>query len=104
MRIVPLFFTLVLASFSYSQQGLPIKINNEKIKPLSKMVDSSLQSRLETEIMNNSEWADLIASKKMAVGVVDLSNPEKVRFARINGNYMMYAASLPKIALLHLRI
>ena len=100
MRIIPLFFTLVLASFSYPQQGLPIKIANEKIKPLSKMVDSSLQSRLETEIMNNSEWADLIASKKMAVGIVDLSNPEKVRFARINGNYMMYAASLPKIAIL----
>ncbi|MEC7265592.1 MAG: serine hydrolase, partial [Bacteroidota bacterium] len=42
----------------------------------------------------------LISQKKMAVGIVDLSNPENVRFARINGNYMMYAASLPKIAIL----
>ena len=36
----------------------------------------------------------------MAVGVVDLSNPQQVRFARVNGNQMMYAASLPKIAIL----
>ena len=36
----------------------------------------------------------------MSVGIVDLSNPETVRFARINGNHMMYAASLPKIAIL----
>lgn len=34
--------------------------------------------------------------KENAIGIVDLSYPENVRFARINGNYMMYAASLLK--------
>lgn len=36
----------------------------------------------------------------MAVGVVDLSDPKGAHFASINGNDMMYAASLPKIAVL----
>ena len=36
----------------------------------------------------------------MTVGLVDLSNPGNVLFARVNGNEMMYAASLPKIAIL----
>jgi len=50
--------------------------------------------------LGNEAWASLIGQKKMAIGIVDLSNPEHVRFARINGNHMMYAASLPKIAIL----
>ena len=32
--------------------------------------------------------------------MVDLSKPERPRFAEINGDHMMYAASLPKIAVL----
>jgi beta-lactamase class A len=36
----------------------------------------------------------------MAVGIVDLNDPNNAKFARVNGNYMMYAASLPKIAIL----
>jgi beta-lactamase class A len=35
----------------------------------------------------------------MAIGLVDMGGSEP-RFARINGNQMMYAASLPKIAIL----
>ena len=34
------------------------------------------------------------------MGLVDLKNPYQIRFARINGNEMIYAASLPKIAIL----
>lgn len=82
------------------QQNLPIKVGNDFIRPLTKMVDTSLQNNLEEEILSNQTWSQLIAQKKMAIGIVDLSNPERVRFARINGNHMMYAASLPKIAIL----
>ena len=64
------------------------------------MVDTSLQQKLENELTKNKDWAQLIDSKKMAVGIVDLSNPEDIRFARVNGTHMMYAASLPKIAIL----
>nr|WP_317131432.1 serine hydrolase [Maribacter sp. ACAM166] len=75
-------------------------MDNSKIKPLQKLLDSSLQTNLRDELASHPEWNQLIIQKKMAVGLVDLSNPEKVRFARVNGNHMMYAASLPKIAIL----
>jgi len=68
-------------------------------KPLYDSVDPDLQARLETRLNQNPEWSQLISSKKMAVGLVDLSQATP-RFARVNGNQMMYAASLPKIAIL----
>ena len=100
IKLVPslllIFCTLVLNA----QDGLPINIDDAKIKPLRQLLDSSLQVRFERELSSHSDWARLIAQKKMAVGIVDLSDPEQPRFARINGNHMMYAASLPKIAIL----
>ena len=80
-------------------QAFPVKLKNGNT-PLRELVDPTLQSRLEKSLNNNQHWKSLIAKKKMAVGIVDLSNPDKVRFARVNGNHMMYAASLPKIAVL----
>ena len=68
-------------------------------KPLYERVDPSLQAALEQRLNSNPEWAKLIRQKKMAVGVVDMS-ANVPRFARVNGNQMMYAASLPKIAIL----
>ncbi|MEM5564948.1 serine hydrolase [Psychroserpens sp. AS72] len=93
-------FLLSVCPFIYGQNGLPIKINDSKIKPLVELSSSDLQATLEFEINKNPEWKSLIAQKKMAVGIVDLSNPNQVKFANINGNHMMYAASLPKIAIL----
>ncbi|ULC60805.1 class A beta-lactamase-related serine hydrolase [Flaviramulus sp. BrNp1-15] len=84
----------------YGQKGLPIQVNDSKIKPLSTFSNSTLQKSLDRELKTNPKWKNLIAQKKMSVGIVDLSNPEKIRYASINGNHMMYAASLPKIAIL----
>ncbi len=73
---------------------------NDHTTPLRELLDDELQKNLEAEINKRTKWKKLIAQKKMAIGIVDLSDPNKVRFARLNGNYMMYAASLPKIAVL----
>ncbi len=62
--------------------------------------DDNLQYFLEEEIYKNPYWSRLIDQKKMAVSLVDLRNPYDLRYASINGNHMMYAASLPKIAVL----
>lgn len=70
------------------------------IEPLRTRLDNTLQKRLESEISKKAKWKKLISEKKMAIGVVDLSDPNNVRFARINGEHMIYAASLPKIAVL----
>jgi beta-lactamase class A len=96
--ILAFLFTLCGLYIGFAQ--LPIKTDGQDIKPLSTMVDSVLERNLATELEANKKWARLINNKKMAVGVVDLSDPDNVRFARINGRHMMYAASLPKIAIL----
>ena len=80
-------------------QTFPIKLENSD-SHLRELVDSTLQLGLEKVINSKPRWKALVKQKRMAVGVVDLSNPEKAKFAHINGNEMMYAASLPKIAVL----
>ncbi len=79
---------------------LPISVPDSLIRPLRELVNSDLQESLDNIIASNSKWSKLAASKKMSIGLVDLRDPLKVRFARVNGSHMMYAASLPKIAVL----
>lgn len=93
-------FICLFANQLMSQNNLPIQIVDSNIKSIVSLVDASFQNSLEFELMKNPIWKKLISQKKMAVGVVDLSNPYQAKFASINGNYMMYAASLPKIAIL----
>jgi len=80
--------------------GLPIAIEDTLFLKLSENFDASFQKKLEETIQKNKKWSRLISEKKLAIGLVDLSSPRNVKFARINGNHMMYAASLPKIAVL----
>lgn len=68
-------------------------------RPLYERVDPELQAQLESAVNRVPEWQRLIQRRKLAVAVVDL-RPNIPRFARVNGNQMMYAASLPKIAIL----
>lgn len=77
---------------------LPLTIS--EIKPLRSLVDIPLQDKLIAKLNENKKLKRLIADKKMAIGLVDLSDPLNVKYARVNGNVMMYAASLPKIAVL----
>ena len=80
-------------------QELPIRISNDSTT-LRQLIDEELQEELIKEIGKRPRWKRLIDQKKMAIGLVDLSDTTHIRFARINGNHMMYAASLPKIAVL----
>lgn len=66
---------------------------------LNTYLDPTLNMRLQEAVEQNAVWRKLVKRRRLAVGVVDLgSQPE--RFASINGDVMMYAASLPKIAIL----
>ena len=69
-------------------------------RPFANTVDPGLQSALERALDEKRSWRALIQHNKMAVGLVDLSTPQTARFASVNGYTMMYAASLPKIAVL----
>ncbi|WP_272022358.1 serine hydrolase [Olleya namhaensis] len=95
IAIVTLFVTN-----SFAQNELPLPTSDGKIAMLTSLADSDLQKTLESEINKNPLWKKLINQKKMSIGLVDLRDTNNVKFARINGNHMMYAASLPKIAVL----
>jgi len=93
-RLVILLAALLTVSGAYAQDD-----DYEDWQPLYQRVDAAFQSGLEQRLNANPEWRRLIERRKLAVGVVDLS-PAIPRYARVNGNQMMYAASLPKIAIL----
>lgn len=79
---------------------LPALVPDSLWHPLREQVDEDLQARLDEIVRRNPKQKQLIASNRMAVGLVDMTDPANPRFARVNGKVMMYAASLPKIAIL----
>jgi len=60
--------------------------------------NAGLDRRLETALRARG-WGNLLDRGDLAVSLVDLSGP-RVRYAGINDDRMIYAASLPKIAIL----
>ncbi|WP_249066570.1 serine hydrolase [Halalkalibaculum roseum] len=88
------------AATAINNSNLPFVLPDSAVKPLRSLVDEELQNSLIATLSANPKWKKLIDQKKMALGLVDLRDLTDINFARINGNYMMYAASLPKIAIL----
>jgi len=80
--------------------SLPVVVPANEWRPLRQCEDKVLLDRLRALVGQRNEWTALIDRKKMAVGLVDLTSPRTPRFASINGREMLYAASLPKIAIL----
>jgi beta-lactamase class A len=76
---------------------LPLSVSAPEWQPLSQRGDQKLQARLEQALKQQASWRPLLVQGKMSVGLVDLSNPKAPRFAQVNGNTMMYGASLPKL-------
>jgi beta-lactamase class A len=99
LLLLPALLTLCFAQNPFIPP-LPYSVPDEQILSLRQLVNPTLQRRLEKELYRNHTWLRLIATKKMAVGLVDITNPYNVKFARVNGDEMMYAASLPKLAIL----
>jgi len=67
--------------------------------PLWSMRDPEFQRLVEAEI-DKLGLDDEVRRKQLSLAVVDLTDDENPRFAAINGDLMIYAASLPKIAVL----
>jgi beta-lactamase class A len=71
-------------------------------RPFAALTDSTcpdLQKGLEGSLASlNLDKA--VSNKELCVAVVDITDTDAPRVAAVNGNEMMYAASLPKIAIL----
>lgn len=104
--MIRLFATLVF--FTFATLGVHAVGKNPKTlmnpaasSELTDHLDESFSKELKSILSNNPRLRSLIAQKRLSVGLVDLNDENNVRFASINGDYMMYAASLPKIAVLY---
>ena len=71
----------------------------EATRTLNEAGDLQLQRGLEA-LVKKQDLADAIKSKQLALVLVIVTDPEKPRLAELNGRNMIYAASLPKIAIL----
>ncbi len=107
-HILPILLSALWALFSspgtgkaqcFDDAGLPLTWTAGP-PPLTAWADPGLQASLERELAARPAWKALVDRRKLAVGLVDLSDPQHVRYASLNGAEMMYAASLPKIAVL----
>lgn len=67
--------------------------------PLRDCSDNELQSGLE-KLIAHQGLGSAVKSDQLALAVVDITDPEYPRLAMLNGDKMLYAASLPKIAIL----
>ena len=88
-RVAAIFF-LILAVPTFAQQGPA---------DLSQSCDPVLQKGLERCLIN-LKLNQAAKRKNLSIVLVDITDPDRPRMAHINPNEMMYAASLPKIAIL----
>jgi len=105
LKIVFFLLIVVTSLFAFiypdsNSSSLPYNLSDSEIHPLRQLLNKKMQSKLELRLKRNKTWSGLINKKKMAVGLVDISDPHNIKFAHVNGNEMMYAASLPKLAIL----
>jgi beta-lactamase class A len=88
------FLLLILFLFSV----LPVRAQ-APLPPLEACADQSLQKDLEASLAA-LKLDQAVRNKSLCVALVDITDPDSPRLASVNGDNMMYAASLPKIAIL----
>jgi beta-lactamase class A len=66
---------------------------------LQDCLDQKLQMKVE-QIIEKLQLKEASQKKQLSVVLVDITDLKRPRLASINGNEMMYAASLPKLAIL----
>jgi beta-lactamase class A len=70
-----------------------------EVEPLGEAQDASLQLELERVVRRQGLWG-AVEKGELALLLAIVTDPERPRLAQLNGHRMMYAASLPKIAIL----
>ncbi|MDX2481567.1 MAG: serine hydrolase [Desulfuromusa sp.] len=88
-------YFLALFSLVFCGQIMAI----EATRTLNDSGDLQLQQGLE-EVVESLGLTNAIEAKQLALVLVIVTDPDKPRLAELNGRNMIYAASLPKIAIL----
>lgn len=96
-----LFARTVAAGVVVLAAGLAAGWNKERVPVLGQDLspNAALNGSLRN-IVDGLKLGDAIRERRLAISLVDISDPARVRYAGINDQHMMYAASLPKICAL----
>ena len=89
---------IVFSSQNFSE--LPIEPQDLPLTKLSELKDNTMASQLKAIVESNKTLKKLVDQDRISLGLVNFTNPLKPKYAAVNGDLMMYAASLPKIAVL----
>jgi beta-lactamase class A len=60
-----------------------------KLRPVRELRCLELGKSLKHEIARHSTWNSLIESKRMGIGIANLRQLDKVRYAGLNDDHMM---------------
>ena len=88
-------YTLALVSFIFCGQLMAV----EAARLLNESGNRQLQQGLEA-LVDEQNLAAAVKSQELALVLVIVTDPDNPRLAELNGHTMVYAASLPKIAIL----
>lgn len=91
--------TFTLFNGTAYAQTTSTKISYSSYPALSDSNDTFMQEALQRTILANG-LQNAVNRKELSLALVDITDLENPRVASVNGNNMMYAASLPKIAIL----
>ncbi len=98
--LVSLLYLLVVnSSFAASDLSTPPDFSTPKGAISSQSIDPLLQKNLEQRLIMLGLYSS-VKAKKLAVALIDITDINQPKVATVNGDRMMYAASLPKIAIL----
>jgi beta-lactamase class A len=98
MRTLPAFVGSALLAALLALAGMA-RADPGAARDLGAAPDPGLQRGLE-RVVRDLGLADDVGAKRLALALVDVSEADSPRLAMLNGNEMMYAASLPKVAIL----
>ena len=90
---------LVVLLAALTCTSLPVRGQGVSIPDLRLAQDASLQRGLERTVQGLGLDHE-VAAGRLSLALVDVSHGAPPRLAMLNGNHMVYAASLPKIAIL----
>ena len=81
--------------------GLPgYAISSESPAPTIRQHNNPQLQKLLEKHIKDLHLSSAVRSKRLSVALVDVTDPDMPSMAQVNGDVMMYAASLPKIAIL----
>jgi beta-lactamase class A len=95
LRIIARFLVVLALALFIAQSA----VAGSSYPSLRSSGDAFLQRGLDTAL-ERLDLAAAVRSHKLAIALVDITDPHHPRVAAANGDDMMYAASLPKIAIL----